>query len=122
MGIKEIVKVTGLPILIASLCCLSPVILVLFGLGTVSFAASLADTLYGSYRWLFRIAGILLLAVSLVWYLRKKRGICTIDEARKRRNEIVNLVLASACIGVIGYIIWLYVVVEYAGKLLDIWK
>lgn len=122
MRAKEIFKITGLPILIASLCCLSPVILVLFGLGTVSFAASLADTLYGSYRWIFRIAGILLLAASLIWYLRRKRGICTIDEAKKRRNEIINLVLASAGVGVIGYILWLYVVVEYAGKLLNIWK
>lgn len=122
MQVKDIIKITGLPILVASLCCLSPVIFVLFGLGTVSFAASLADTLYGSYRWIFRIAGILLLAASLIWYLRYNKGICTIDEAKKRRNEIINLILVSVSVAIIGYILWLYIIVEYLGKLLNIWK
>lgn len=121
MQSRDIIKVTGVPILVASLCCVSPVILVLFGLGTVSFAASLTDTLYGTYRWAFRIAGIVFLAASLVWYLRRK-GICTIDDAKKRRNEVVNLILVSVSAAIIGYIVWLYVVVEYVGKVLHIWK
>lgn len=122
MRAKDIIKITGLPIIAASLCCLSSVILVIFGLGTASFAASLTNTLYGQYRWVFRIAGIILLAISLVWYLRQNRDICTIDEAKKKRNEVINLILVSLVVAVIGYIVWLYVVVEYAGKLLHIWK
>lgn len=119
---KEIFKITGLPVLVASLCCLTPVVVVLFGLGSASLAASLADTLYGTYKWVFRVVGLVLLGFSLVWYLRREKGICTIDEAKKRRNEIFNIVVISLTAGVAGYFFWLYVVVEYIGKLLSIWK
>lgn len=108
--------------MVASLCCLAPIILVLFGLGSVSLAASLADTLYGTYKWAFRIAGLVLLGMSLVWYLRREKGICTLNEAGKRRNEILNIIGIVLIAGVVGYSLWLYVVVEYAGKLLHIWS
>lgn len=120
--IKSILKITGIPVLVASLCCLTPVIIVLFGLGSVSIAASLADTLYGTYAWAFRIAGLVLLALSIIWYLRREKGICTIDEAKRRRNEILNVVGVVLTAGVVGYLVWLYVVVEYAGKWLNIWN
>lgn len=55
MTFKEIIKVTGVPVLFASMCCLSPLLLVVFGLGSVSFAAGLADTFYGEYKWLFAV-------------------------------------------------------------------
>lgn len=119
---KDTFKIISVPVVIASLCCLSPVILVFLGLGTAAFAGSLADTLYGQYKWYFRLAGLVLLAVSFVLYLRRSKGICTLDEAKKRRNEIINLALAAFIAAVLGYVIWLYVIVEYAGKLLTIWK
>lgn len=118
---KDILKIVSLPVIFASLCCLSPLILVLFGLSTVAFATSLADTLYGEYKWVFRGVGFVLLIISLVIYLRRQKGICTLDEAKKRRNEIINIFFASLGIAIIGYIIWLYVIVEYAGKLFKIW-
>ncbi|MBI4085058.1 MAG: hypothetical protein HY432_00945 [Candidatus Liptonbacteria bacterium] len=121
-SINSVLKVTGIPVIVASLCCLTPVIIVLFGLGSVSLAASLADTLYGTYKWVFRIAGLALLGLSLVWYLRREKKICTLDEAQKRRNEILNIVAISLTVGVVGYFLWLYVVVEYAGKWLGIWN
>ncbi len=119
---KEMLKIASLPVLFASLCCLSPVILVLLGLSTATFAGSLADTLYGNYKWIFRGVGLILLAIAVIVYLRRKKGICTIEEAKKRRNEIINIVLSAIIIFIIGYIIWLYVIVEYAGKLLHIWR
>lgn len=118
--LKEMFKITGIPVLFASMCCLSPLILVLLGLGTVSFAAGLSDVLYGSYKWYFRAFGLILLGISLWFYFRKK-GICSLDVAKKRRNEIINTVLLALIVGVIGYIVWLYVVVHYAGVWLDIW-
>ena len=63
---KSILKITGIPVVIASLCCLTPVVIVLFGLGSVSLAASLADTLYGTYAWVFRIVGLVLLGLSII--------------------------------------------------------
>lgn len=120
MNTKEIFKLTWLPVLVASLCCLSPLILVLVGLSTVSFAASLADTLYGTYRWLFRLTGLVLLGISLWMYFQHK-GICTIDEAKKRRTEIINTMSLVFIISVVGYIIFLYGVIEYAGIVTGIW-
>ncbi len=106
---------------IAGLCCFTPVVLVLFGLSTVSFAASLSDTLYGTYKWVFRGAGLAFLAISLWWYFYKVERICTLDEARKNHNKIINIILITLVIGIIAYILWLYLIVHYLGVFLDIW-
>lgn len=120
--LTSILKLTGIPVVMASLCCLAPIVIVLFGLGSISLAASLADTLYGEYKWVFRGVGLVLLTLSVVWYLRREKGICTIDEAKKRRNEIINIFAIAFTAGIVGYILFLYVVVEYAGMWLGIWQ
>jgi len=122
MRAKELARLTWLPVLLASLCCLTPVIFVLFGLSTVAIATSLADILNGEYEWLFRLVGLVLLATSFVVYLRRERGICTISDVKKRRREIINLALIVFSAGVIGYVIFLYVIVELAGVALGIWS
>ncbi|MEK7644949.1 MAG: mercuric transporter MerT family protein [Patescibacteria group bacterium] len=122
MKAKDLLKLTGLPVLAASLCCLSPLILVAFGLSTAAFASSLADTFYGDYRWAFRIVGLILLAWSLVLYFRQQKGICTLDEVKKRRQEIVNTTLIALIVAIVGYSIFLYVVVHYAGLPFGIWE
>ena len=120
--IKDIFKITGIPVVVASLCCLSPVIIALFGIGTVGFASSLADTLYGDYKWIFRGAGLLALILSLILYINRTKGICTIDEVKKRRNEIINLVVLALSVAVAGYFVFLYIVVHYAGVFLNLWN
>lgn len=120
--IKDILKISSVPVVIASLCCLSPVVIVLAGLGTVTFASTLADTLYGEYKWIFRIVGLAALLASLVVYLRRQKGICTIDEAVKRCNEIINLAVIALAVGIAGYFFFLYVVVHYIGVFLNIWQ
>lgn len=122
MEIKKIFQISSLPVVVASLCCLSPVILVLLGVSTVSFASSLADTFYGEYKWYFRIIGLLALLVALFYYFYRTKGICTIDEAKKRRNEIINMVAITVIAGVLGYVFFLYVVVHYVGVFLQIWN
>lgn len=119
--LREILKISSVPVLLASLCCLSPVILVLLGISTVSFASSLADTLYGEYKWAFRGVGLLALLGSLVYYLRRQKGICTIDDVVRRRNEIINYVALALIAGILGYIFFLYVVVHYVGVWLSLW-
>jgi len=119
---KDLLKVSSLPAIIASLCCLSPVILVLLGLSSVSFASSLADTLYGDYKWYFRAVGLVLLLVAAVFYLRRAKGICTIDQVKKRRNEVLNIVSIVLISGVVIYVFFLYVVVHVVGATLDLWK
>ena len=121
MKLKEAIKVARIPVLVASLCCLSPIILVLLGLATVSFAGSLADIFYGEYKWIFRLVGLALLTLTTFLYLRRSKGICTIDEAKKRRKEIINTVLLILIAGIIGYTFFLYVVVHYIGVFLGLW-
>lgn len=120
-ALRDALKISSLPVIFASLCCLSPVILVLLGLSTVSFASSLADTLYGDYAWYFRGAGLVLLAIALTYYFRRTKGICTVDEVKKRRNEIINIVAISLIMAILGYIFFLYVVVHYVGVFLNLW-
>jgi len=117
---KELLKLTGIPVVIASLCCLSPVVVVIFGLGSVSFAASLADTLYGEYKWVFRAVGLVLLLAALIVYLRRKK-ICTLSDVQKHRREVLNTVLVALFAGIAGYVFFLYVVVHYIGVWLHIW-
>ena len=120
--IKELFKISSVPVMIASLCCLSPIILVLLGLSTVSFASSFADTLYGQYKWIFRAVGLIALLGSLMFYLRRAKGICTFDDVVRRRNEIINYVALTIVGGVVGYVFFLYVVLHYIGVWLSIWK
>ncbi|MCD5384505.1 MAG: hypothetical protein LRZ97_01145 [Candidatus Pacebacteria bacterium] len=106
----------------ASLCCLSPVIVVMLGIGTVGFASSLADTLYGDYKWVFRTIGLLVLLISLIMYLRRSKGICTFNQAKKKRNEIINIVVTSLTVAVAGYFFFLYVIVHYTVVFLNLWQ
>lgn len=121
MKLKDLLHLTGLPIFIASLCCLAPIILVLFGLGSVVFAISLTDLLDGKYRWLFILVGLAALIVSLIIYFRK-RGVCTIDQAVRHKNEIINKVLLVLIITAIGYFLFFYIFLGYIGRILKIWQ
>lgn len=119
--LKEILKISSIPVILASMCCLSPIILVLIGVSTISFASSLADTFYGDYKWWFRGVGLFTLLGSLYFYLKRTKGICTVDEAKKRRNEIINYLALTLIAGVLGYIFFLYIVVHYLGVWLKLW-
>ena len=119
--IKDIVRLGTVPAVIASLCCLSPLILLSLGVVSVSVAGELADVLYGEYKWVFRVAGLLALSTFLFSYFRKKKNICTLDEVKKRRNEIINTAALALIAGVIFYIVFLYGVVELLGVIVGIW-
>jgi len=100
--------------LLGGLCCLTPIVLVLLGLASVSVAADAGNILYGKYSWEFRIAALVFLAAGLVVYFRS-RGICTLDQARRERNRILNvsLLVLIAATGI--YLFWTYVVLHYWG-------
>lgn len=53
--------------LIAALCCIGPVVLILFGLGSVSAALTI-----GKFAWLFSILAILFFTTGVFIYLKKK--------------------------------------------------
>jgi hypothetical protein len=111
---KGILLISALAGVIGGLCCLSPVILVLLGLASISTAAGLGDMLYGDYRWYFRLGGLLFLALALLFYFRR-RGVCTLSDARRQRNRILNTSLLVTIFSVGFYIFWTYVAVQHWG-------
>lgn len=119
---KDVLKLTAIPVVAASLCCLAPVILVTFGLSTLAFAATFSDILYGEYDWLFQLVGLGLLGISVYFYVTRKRGICTLDQVKQRRNEMINIVMIALVAGAIGYFVFLYGVVELLGLAAGLWR
>lgn len=120
-NVKDVLKLTSAPVIFASLCCLSPVILVLLGISGTVFASTLSDNLYGDYKWVFRGAGLAILALTLLHYFRKKQNICTLDQVKRRKNEIIYTVLVVLVSAILLYIFFLYVVVHYIGVWLNLW-
>lgn len=111
---KGIFLLSGLAAVIGGLCCVTPIVLVLLGLASISVAADLGNVLYGDYRWAFRGAALVFLVLGLGVYFRRK-GICTLDQARRQRNRIINTSLVVLIAAVGFYIFWTYVVAHYWG-------
>ncbi len=111
---KAVLLVASLTAFVGALCCLTPIVLVLFGLAAVSIANDLGNVLYGDYKWAFRLAALVFLTLGLVVYFRR-RGVCTLDEARRQRTRIFNVALLSLFTAVSLYVFWNYVVLYYWG-------
>lgn len=106
---------------IGGLCCFVPVVTVLFGLGSVSYAIALTDLLYYDYGWAFRLAGLGFLLSALAVYFYQNEGVCSIEDTKRNRRKIINLTAATIGLGAILYVVWLYVIVELIGIGLGIW-
>lgn len=106
--------------IVASLCCLPSVIMVMFGLSTVSTAAALSDTLYWGKDgyWWFRPAVFILagafVTIGLISYF-KKQGVCTLDDVRRERRKVINVSILSFSLAIIGYLIFNFVILEIVG-------
>jgi len=110
---------------IASMCCLPSVVLVMFGIASVSTGAALSDTLYwgeDGYSWfrplMLAIAAITV-CVGLVFYFRS-RGICTIDQAKRERRKIINTSIMIIIISYLSYLLLNYVILTEIGILLGL--
>ena len=96
---------------IALLCCISPVILVLLGLSSVTAAIALGNNLFNNYK-LYFIGASAVFLVGAILYKLKKQNQCSLSGARKNLNKI----LLTLIIGVVVYIIW-YVFTSWLAKL-----
>lgn len=65
---KKLLYAGGIGGVIASLCCLGPVILVMFGLAGVSTALSI-----GKFTWLFTTLALIFFGVATLLYLNKRK-------------------------------------------------
>ena len=123
--VKALWRWIGGSAFLASMCCFPSVVLVLFGLASVSTAAALSNDLYwgtNGMAW-FRPA---LMAVSagmvvagLVLYFRNQ-GICTLDEAKRQRRRIVNTSLVVLTLSTLAYVVFNFVILTEIGIALDL--
>ena len=106
--------------LVASLCCLPSVVMVMFGLATVSTGAALSNTLYwgedgyGWFRGTMMLIALLCVVVGLVFYFRNQ-GICTLDLAKRERRKIINTSLLVISSTYVIYLLFNYVVLTELG-------
>ena len=122
---KSLIKLISTSSIIASMCCLPSVVLVLFGLASVSTAAALSDTLYWGgegYDW-FRptmlAVATLSVIIGLVVYFRN-RGICTFDDVKRQRRKVINTSLLVLITAYVSYLIFNYVILTEVGILLGL--
>ena len=114
--VSSLMPVIGISAITASLCCLPSVIWVLFaGSSAIVAANSLSETLYySSFRYLLYLISFFMISIGLIIHFRK-RGICTLNDAKKNQRRIVNTSLAVFTISIIFYLIWNYVILEIIG-------
>ena len=64
---KKLVVAGGFAGVLGALCCVGPVVIVLFGLGSVSTALTV-----GKYTWLFTTIALIFFGTAIFLYLKKK--------------------------------------------------
>jgi hydrogenase-4 membrane subunit HyfE len=117
---KSMWKLISGSAILASMCCLPSIVLVLFGLASVSSAAALSDKLYwglDGYQW-FRpalsVLSVTLIISGLVLYFRSK-GVCTIDQAKREKKRIINISLTVLISSYLLYLVFNYVILTEIG-------
>ena len=104
----------------ATMCCLPSVVLVLFGLSSVSSAAALSDTLYwggegwGWFRPTLLAVSAACLVAGLVVHFRRD-GICSLDDAVRERRRVINTSLTAFFTAVTLYLVVNYVLLTEIG-------
>ena len=119
MKIAQMLKLTLPSAIVASLCCLSPLVFVLFGASATSFGVVLFTRTLGPYEWAFFLAGSVFLGGSLAAYFRS-RDICTLDQVRARRREVVNTALLVGLAALVTFAT-VYGAVSIGGRSIGLW-
>lgn len=123
--VKSLWKWIGGSAFLASMCCIPSVVLVLFGLASVSSAAALSNDLYwgtngmGWFRPALSVLSLVLVALGLVLYFRND-GICTLDEVRRQRKRIVNTSVIALTLAVLIYVVFNFIILTEIGVALDL--
>lgn len=123
--VKSLWKWIGGSAFLASMCCFPSVVLVLFGLASVSSAAALSNDLYwgtngmGWFRPLLLSLSAALVTLGLVLYFRKN-GICTLDEVKRQRRRVVNTSLLVFLLFAVTYVVFNFVILTEIGVALNL--
>ena len=113
---KSLWKVIGIGALTASMCCFPSVVWVLFaGSSAIVAADQLSNDLsFGIARPILYLIALGMVATGLIIHFRH-RGICTLDEAKRERQRIINTTLAVLTATFLLYFIWNYIILEIIG-------
>ena len=123
--VKSLWKWIGGSAFLASMCCIPSVVLVLFGLASVSSAAALSNDLYWGtngmswFRPALSVLSMVLVDLGLVLYFRND-GICTLDEVRRQRKRIVNTSVVALTLAVLVYVVFNFIILTEIGVALDL--
>nr|MBC8518672.1 hypothetical protein [Euryarchaeota archaeon] len=101
--------------ILASMCCLPSVVLVMFGLASVSTGAALSNSLYfGPARPILYALTLVFMGVGLFFHFRND-GICTLDEAKREKRKIINTTLFVFTTSLVFYLFFNFVILEIIG-------
>jgi|TARA_Y100000813_G_scaffold195490_1_gene177367 hypothetical protein len=123
--VKSLWKWIGGSAFLASMCCFPSIVLVFFGLASVSSAAALSNDLYwgtngmGWFRPMLLTLSTALVITGLVLYFRNN-GICTLDEVRRQRKRIINTSLVVMMLAFVAYIVLNFVILTEVGVALNL--
>ena len=123
--VKSLWKWIGGSAFLASMCCFPSVVLVFFGLASVSSAAALSNDLYwgtngmGWFRPALSAISVALVVAGLVMYFRGE-GICSLDEAKRQRKRIINTSIVVLSLALVAYIVFNFVILTELGVALDL--
>ena len=91
-------KMGLLSALIASSCCVLPLLLILAGFGSVGFAAKFAQ-----YDWLFATIGVSLLSLSY-WHYFRERKACATKACQMQGKKLTQISLGFSTVIIAGVI------------------
>ena len=113
---RSLWKLIGASAFTASLCCVPSVVWVLFaGSSAIVAADQLSTDLYfGIVRWLLYLVALALAGAGLTIHFRRE-GICTLDDAKRERQRIVNTSLAVITAVIVLYLVWDYIILQLIG-------
>lgn len=123
--VKSLWRWIGGSAFLASMCCFPSVVLVFFGLASVSSAAALSNDLYwgtngmGWVRPTLMVLSTLLVLAGLVMYFRGE-GICSLDEAKRQRKRIINTSIVVLSLALVSYIVFNFIILTELGVALDL--
>lgn len=84
--------------IVASICCVGPLLLIVLGLGSLSLAA-----FFSKYHWLFIGGGLAILVFAWTLYFREKRR-CESEQCAMRNKKVTQTTLTVATLAVLFFL------------------
>ena len=116
LNIKSAVKGGTISGFLGALCCITPLVLVLIGLSTVSSAVVLTGVLQQNYRWtLFIPLAATFFLVSTYIYIKKREGVCNLNTIKNYKVYVITTLMSA----IVVWVLLLYAIVPAIFSLLS---